>query len=122
MKESLVINKIKKICDEMNIDFYRVHAGRYQSRGMFDCYLVFPDGYLVFPDKFCLWVEIKMNNGKLTELQNEFYLKKHFCMVIKINRKGEIKINYNRACRLNFEFFNLDFLREVEKMKFQVRE
>ena len=120
MKESLVINKIKKICDEMDIDFYRVHAGQYQSKGMFDCYLVFdryPHG---------VWVEIKMSGGKLTELQKDFFKNEHFCLVIKIDKTGAIRMKYNQFCfkdGLIFYKCNLfmAFIEKVENMKFQVR-
>ena len=119
MKESLVINKIKKICDEMDIAFYRVHAGAYQSKGMFDCYLIFPAGYGV-------WIEIKTNNGKLTELQKDFFDKAHFCLVIKIDKTGAIRMKYNQFCfkdGLIFYKCNLfmAFIKKVEKMKFRER-
>ena len=114
MKESLVINKIKKICDEMNIDFYRVHAGQYQSKGMFDCYLIFPAGYGV-------WVEIKTNNGKLTELQKDFFDKGHFCLIMEIDKNGDIEIVYNQACFKEYTIFHSFFIRKIEQMKFVER-
>ncbi len=140
MTEKTVLQKIKKLAEENNFSYYRMGGGIYNTRGISDCYLVRNEDVNSMVHLNSLFVEVKVNNTIITELQKSFLNKEHLAVIffVTFNKKEnfiskEVKVNsfYNKMFHVaklghdsqftkHFERLN-DFVVKFSKLDFRIR-